>query len=137
MPWWQSRYRTEQQTPFGIGIGIAIGELAATIFKRLFPPTTRSRRSTSSCFAMDFNIFKLCSGLKFLGYLMILLVAAIIAVSYYVVVVITWGPQLFHGAFKSLLSFSIIILFHLLVTSYFPSFYQTSCPNFELSSSSI
>ncbi|XP_024964104.1 probable protein S-acyltransferase 12 [Cynara cardunculus var. scolymus] len=64
---------------------------------------------------MDFNIFKLCSGLKFLGYLMILLVAAIIAVSYYVVVVITWGPQLFHGAFKSLLSFSIIILFHLLL----------------------
>ncbi|GFY93536.1 DHHC-type zinc finger family protein [Actinidia rufa] len=43
---------------------------------------------------MDLNFFKLCSGLKFLGYFMIVLVAAIIAAAYYAVVVITWGPQL-------------------------------------------
>ncbi|KAI3711493.1 hypothetical protein L2E82_41617 [Cichorium intybus] len=64
---------------------------------------------------MDLNVFKLCSGLKFLGYLMILLVAAIIAVSYYVVIVLTWGPQLSRGGFRSFLSFTIILFFHLLL----------------------
>ncbi|KAK9056099.1 hypothetical protein SSX86_027187 [Deinandra increscens subsp. villosa] len=64
---------------------------------------------------MDLNFFKLCSGLKFLGYLMILLVAAIIAVSYYVVVILTWAPRLSHGGFTSLLSLIIVIVFHLLL----------------------
>ncbi|XP_057464101.1 probable protein S-acyltransferase 12 isoform X1 [Actinidia eriantha] len=64
---------------------------------------------------MDLNFFKLCSGLKFLGYFMIVLVAAIIAASYYAVVVITWGPQLLQGAFKSFLSFTIIAVFHVLL----------------------
>ncbi|KAI3741416.1 hypothetical protein L1987_59088 [Smallanthus sonchifolius] len=64
---------------------------------------------------MDLNFFKLCSGLKFLGYLMILLVAAIIAVSYYVVVLLTCAPRLSHGGFTSFLSLIIIVLFHLLL----------------------
>ncbi|KAJ0758718.1 putative protein S-acyltransferase [Helianthus annuus] len=64
---------------------------------------------------MDLNFFKLCSGLKFLGYLMILLVAAITAVSYYAVVLLTWAPRISHGGFTSFLSFLIIVLFHLLV----------------------
>lgn len=46
---------------------------------------------------------------------MILLVAAIIAVSYYAVVVITCGPQLLRGGVHSFFGFSIIILFHILV----------------------
>ncbi|XP_015389654.1 probable protein S-acyltransferase 12 isoform X3 [Citrus sinensis] len=64
---------------------------------------------------MDINLFKLCSGLKVLGYFMILLVAAIIAVSYYAVVVITCGPQLLRGGVHSFFGFSIIILFHILL----------------------
>lgn len=64
---------------------------------------------------MDLNLFKLCSGLKFLGYLMILLVAAIISVSYYAVVILTWGPHLLQGGFNSFLSFAIIAVFHFLV----------------------
>ncbi|KAH7863096.1 hypothetical protein Vadar_013247 [Vaccinium darrowii] len=64
---------------------------------------------------MDLNLFKLCSGLKFLGYFMILLVAAIIAVSYYAVVILTWGPKLLQGGFNSFLSFTIIAVFHFLV----------------------
>nr|XP_043622165.1 probable protein S-acyltransferase 12 [Erigeron canadensis] len=64
---------------------------------------------------MDINLFKLCSGLKFLGYLMIFLVAAIIGVSYYVVVVLTLGPQLSHGGFTSVGFVVIIIVFHLLL----------------------
>ncbi|KAJ4728043.1 S-acyltransferase [Melia azedarach] len=64
---------------------------------------------------MDINLFKLCSGLKVLGYFMILLVAAIIAVSYYAVVVLTCGPQLLRGGVHSFLAFSIIIIFHILL----------------------
>ncbi|KAB1219723.1 putative protein S-acyltransferase 12 [Morella rubra] len=64
---------------------------------------------------MDINIFKFCSGLKVLGYFMILLVAAIVAVSYYAVVVVTWGPQLLRGGVHSFLAFSILVLFHVLL----------------------
>ncbi|OAY48952.1 probable protein S-acyltransferase 12 [Manihot esculenta] len=64
---------------------------------------------------MDINVFKLCSGLKVLGYLMILLVVGIIAVSYYAVVVITWGPKLFRGGFHSCLAMLMVIVFHILL----------------------
>ncbi|XP_059318154.1 probable protein S-acyltransferase 12 isoform X2 [Lycium ferocissimum] len=64
---------------------------------------------------MDLNPFKLCSGLKVLGYFMILIVFAIVALSYYAVVVLTWGPHLLDGGFTSFLSFVIIITFHILL----------------------
>ncbi|XP_031263590.1 probable protein S-acyltransferase 12 [Pistacia vera] len=64
---------------------------------------------------MDINLFKLCSGLKVIGYFMILLVAAIVAVSYYAVVVLTWGQQLLRGGVHSFLALSIIIVFHVLL----------------------
>ncbi|XP_057499216.1 probable protein S-acyltransferase 12 [Actinidia eriantha] len=100
--------------------------LASDIWKRLFP--ARSRRSSAVLIppriglgrrlnpiaSTDLNFFKLYSGLKFLGYFMIVLVATIIAASYYAVVVITWGPQLLQG-FKSFLSFTTIAVFHVLL----------------------
>ncbi|KAF7137633.1 hypothetical protein RHSIM_Rhsim07G0000800 [Rhododendron simsii] len=46
---------------------------------------------------------------------MILLVAAIIVVSYYAVVILTWGPHLLQGGFNSFLSFAIIAVFHFLL----------------------
>ncbi|XAR62924.1 Protein S-acyltransferase [Bertholletia excelsa] len=64
---------------------------------------------------MALNPFKLCTGLKFLGYFIILLVAAIIAASYYAVVILTWGPHLLEGGFISVLSFAIVIAFHVLL----------------------
>lgn len=64
---------------------------------------------------MEINVFKLCSGLKVLGYLMILLVAAIIAVSYHAVVIVTCGPQLLRGGAHSVLAFAIIMIFHFLL----------------------
>ncbi|CAA3023303.1 probable S-acyltransferase 12 [Olea europaea subsp. europaea] len=66
---------------------------------------------------MDLNLnpFRLCSGLKFLGYFMIFLVFSIVAVSYYAVVVLTWGPHLLDGGANSFLSFTIIAVFHLLL----------------------
>ncbi|GMJ00973.1 hypothetical protein like AT4G00840 [Hibiscus trionum] len=64
---------------------------------------------------MEINLFKFCSGLRVLGYVMILLVAAIIAVSYYAVVLITCGPDLLRGGYHSFLSFTIVIIFHVLL----------------------
>ncbi|PKU72949.1 probable protein S-acyltransferase 12 [Dendrobium catenatum] len=63
----------------------------------------------------DAQPFRLCSGLRFLGYIMILLVFAIVAVSYYAVIVVAWGPQLLHGGLLSILAFVIVLLFHLLL----------------------
>ncbi|KAG1354651.1 S-acyltransferase [Cocos nucifera] len=61
------------------------------------------------------NPFRLCSGLKVIGYFMILLVASIIAVSYCAVIVISWGPRLFRGGLVSVLAFAIVLVFHLLL----------------------
>jgi len=113
---------------------IPSSNLARNILKRLFPPRTRrpvpvipleirpltasssNSSSSSNClFNMEINVFKLCSGLKVLGYLMILLVAAIIAVSYQAVVIVTCGPQLLRGGAHSVLAFAIIMIFHFLV----------------------
>ncbi|MBA0732661.1 hypothetical protein Gogos_016737 [Gossypium gossypioides] len=64
---------------------------------------------------METNVFKFCSGLRVLGHVMILLVAAIVGVSYYAVVFLTYGPQLLRGGFDSFLSFTIVIIFHVLL----------------------
>lgn len=73
---------------------------------------------------MDLNPFKLCRGLRFLGYTIIILVVAIIAVSYYAIVVFTCAPLLFHHhhhhhrmgwVWGSLLAFIILAVFHLLL----------------------
>lgn len=83
---------------------------------RRFATTLRSIGfGLGSNFGMVPNPFKFCSALKVLGYFMILLVAAIVAVSYYAVVVLAWGPHLLHGGFEAILSFSIIIAFHVLL----------------------
>lgn len=67
---------------------------------------------------MDCNVFKFCSGLRFLGYFVILLVSAIVALSYYAVVVITWGPKLWDGGSDSALSVLVLLVFHILVGNF-------------------
>ncbi|CAN6466380.1 unnamed protein product [Victoria cruziana] len=64
--------------------------------------------------AWDGNLFKFCSGLRVLGYLMILLVGSIVVVSYYAVIVVTCGSLLRHGGLRCALSVVIIAVFHLL-----------------------
>ncbi|XP_065860075.1 probable protein S-acyltransferase 12 isoform X2 [Euphorbia lathyris] len=73
---------------------------------------------------MEINVFKLCSGLKFLGYFMILLVAGIIAISYYAIVVLTWGPVLLRGGAHSLLAFMMLLLFHILLVLLLWSYFR-------------
>ncbi|XP_049936285.1 probable protein S-acyltransferase 12 isoform X3 [Nymphaea colorata] len=65
--------------------------------------------------AWDGNLFKFCSGLRVLGYLMILLVGGIVAVSYDAVVVVTCGSLLRLGGVRCALSVVIIAVFHLLL----------------------
>ncbi|TKY61217.1 S-acyltransferase 12 [Spatholobus suberectus] len=62
----------------------------------------------------NINLFKLCSGLRVLGYFMILLFGSIVALTYYAVVLITWGPLLFRSPHR-LSSFFILLLFHILL----------------------
>ncbi|XP_043726015.1 probable protein S-acyltransferase 12 [Telopea speciosissima] len=97
--------------------------LAPDIWKRLFPPRGRrpvvivpySGVNRSNNPEMDLNVFKFCSGLRCLGYLIILLVVALITLSYYAVVILTCGPHLLHGGLQSALYFSIVTVFHLLL----------------------
>ncbi|CAN6175341.1 unnamed protein product [Urochloa humidicola] len=61
------------------------------------------------------NPFRACAGLRGLGYLMVALVAAIAAVSYYAVVVFAWGPVLLAGGAAAVGAAAVLAAFHLLV----------------------
>ncbi|GAB2224088.1 hypothetical protein Droror1_Dr00004835 [Drosera rotundifolia] len=62
------------------------------------------------------NLFKCCSFLRPLGYLMILFVFAIVGVSYYAVVVLVWGPVVVRGGARGVVSVLVLIVFHVLLT---------------------
>ncbi|XP_050916902.1 probable protein S-acyltransferase 12 isoform X2 [Lathyrus oleraceus] len=62
---------------------------------------------------LNINLFKFCSFLRVLGYLMILLFAAIVSLTYYAVVFVTWGPLLFPSF--SFLAFFVLLIFHTLL----------------------
>ncbi|KAL3814919.1 hypothetical protein ACJIZ3_016187 [Penstemon smallii] len=72
---------------------------------------------------MAWNVFKFCTALRGLGSIMILLVLAVVGVSYYAVVITNYGPGLAAGGFDSLIAFLVLILFHcllvMLLWSYF------------------
>lgn len=110
------------------GVGEEVAKLAAEIWRRLFPLRSGKRRllfySSGSAASRRFsrmdcacavNPFRLCSALRVLGSFMVLLFLAIVALSYYAVVVVAWGPRLFHSFPLSLLASAIIVVFHLLV----------------------
>lgn len=67
---------------------------------------------------MAWNVFRFCTGLRIAGSIMILVVLAVVAVSYYAVVIATYFPQLlapsasFHDIALSLL---VLLLFHVLL----------------------
>ncbi|GMH21767.1 hypothetical protein Nepgr_023609 [Nepenthes gracilis] len=107
------------------------------MWKRLFPLRTSTttalivpqlslgrRRSIPR---MVVNPFKYSSGLKSLGYLMIVLVLAIIGVSYYTVVILALGPQLHRSGFRSFLAFCILVVFHALLTLLTWSYFMVVC----------
>ncbi|KAI9174053.1 hypothetical protein LWI28_011203 [Acer negundo] len=73
---------------------------------------------------MAWNVFKYCSVLRALGSVMILLVLGIIGVSYYAVVVSTYGPALFNGGLDSITAFVVLLLFHFLLAMLLWSYFS-------------
>ena len=65
---------------------------------------------------MPWNAFVYCTGLKIIGSVMILVVLAIIGVTYYALVITAYGPQLLAGGEGAVLAFFVLLLFHILVT---------------------
>ncbi|CAK9238344.1 unnamed protein product [Sphagnum jensenii] len=64
---------------------------------------------------MAWNVFKLCTGLKVLGSVMILVVLSVVGVSYYAVVITNYMPQVMKGGSATATSLLVLILFHVLL----------------------
>ena len=64
---------------------------------------------------MAWNVFRFCTVLRGLGYIMIIVVLGLVGLTYYAVVVANYGPALFHGGLRSLIAFAVLIPFHALV----------------------
>ena len=65
---------------------------------------------------MAWNVFRFCTALRGLGSIMILLVLAVVGVTYYAVVVSNYFPALYDGGLASLSALAVLILFHVLVS---------------------
>uniref|UniRef100_A0A803KYV2 Uncharacterized protein n=1 Tax=Chenopodium quinoa TaxID=63459 RepID=A0A803KYV2_CHEQI len=61
---------------------------------------------------MAWNVFRFCTALRGLGSIMILLVLGVVGVTYYAVVLTTYGPALFDGGLDTLTSFAVLLPFH-------------------------
>ncbi|KAK3435072.1 hypothetical protein EUGRSUZ_D02456 [Eucalyptus grandis] len=73
--------------------------------------------------AMAWNVFKFCTALRGLGSIMILVVLGVVGVTYYSVVVTSYGPALLGGGVGALIALAVLVLFHgllvMLLWSYF------------------
>lgn len=65
---------------------------------------------------MAWNVFRFCTALRGLGSIMILLVLGVVGVTYYAVVLTSYGPALFDGGLDTLTSIVVLIPFHGLVS---------------------
>lgn len=65
--------------------------------------------------AMAWNAFKLCTALRALGYVMVLVVVAIVGLTYYAVVLVNYLPSILSGGVNFVIAFPLLILFHFLV----------------------
>lgn len=66
--------------------------------------------------AMAVNVFKYCTGLRAIGYVMILVVLGIVGLSYYAVVIACYGPQILLGGLKALGAVVVLLIFHVLLS---------------------
>ncbi|KAF5734872.1 hypothetical protein HS088_TW15G00367 [Tripterygium wilfordii] len=78
----------------------------------------------SSGGVMAWNVFKFCTPLRALGSFMILVVLAIIGVTYYSVVIVNYGPALFHGGRDTVVSLAVLLLFHFLLAMLLWSYFS-------------
>ncbi|XP_010325709.1 probable protein S-acyltransferase 14 [Solanum lycopersicum] len=74
---------------------------------------------------MAWNVFRFCTALRGLGSIMILLVLGVVGVTYYAVVLTSYGPSLVSGSgiLDALIALAVLVLFHcllvMLLWSYF------------------
>lgn len=64
---------------------------------------------------MAWNVFKFCTGLRVVGSIMILVVLAVVSVSYYAVVVSNYGLEILKGGSHTAIAMVVLLLFHGLV----------------------
>jgi palmitoyltransferase len=64
---------------------------------------------------MAWNVFKFCTGLKVIGSVMIVVVLAVVGVSYYAVIIFNYAPHLIKGGSEAAIALIVVILFHVLV----------------------
>ncbi|XP_047341927.1 probable protein S-acyltransferase 14 isoform X2 [Impatiens glandulifera] len=81
---------------------------------------------------MAWNIFRFCTALRGLGSIMILLVLAVVGVTYYAVVLTNYAPVLYDatgGFTSSLIALVILILFHILLVLLLWSYFSVVFTN--------
>jgi hypothetical protein len=61
---------------------------------------------------MAWNVFRFCTGLKAVGSIMVLVVLAVVGVSYYAVVITNYGPDVGKGGSGTLTALVVLVLFH-------------------------
>ncbi|XP_061348251.1 probable protein S-acyltransferase 14 isoform X2 [Gastrolobium bilobum] len=64
---------------------------------------------------MALNVFRLCTRLRILGSVMMVIVLSLVGFTYHVLVLANYGPGLFHGGIRSLTALSVLLLFHALL----------------------
>lgn len=74
---------------------------------------------------MAWNVFKWCKGLRAVGSLMIFVVLAIVAVTYFTVVISNYGPRLLDGGAGLALALPILIAFHVLLVMLLWCYFMT------------
>ncbi|KAL6640229.1 hypothetical protein ACP70R_015631 [Stipagrostis hirtigluma subsp. patula] len=76
--------------------------------------------------AMAWNVFKFCTALRGLGSVMILLVLAIVGVTYYALVLCNYGPALLGaaGVLDALAALAVLLLFHILLVMLLWSYFS-------------
>ncbi|KAL3689842.1 hypothetical protein R1sor_016151 [Riccia sorocarpa] len=90
---------------FRRGAGIAGGRHWPIILALLYRPR----------FAMAWNVFKFCTGLRVVGSIMILVVLAVVGVSYYAVVISNYALEVLKGGSHTAIGLMVLILFHTLL----------------------
>ncbi|CAN6580832.1 unnamed protein product [Malus baccata var. baccata] len=73
---------------------------------------------------MAWNAFKLCTALRALGYVMVLVVVAIVGVTYYAVVLVNYLPSILSGGVNFIIAFPLLILFHFLLVMLLWSYFN-------------
>ncbi|EMS65746.1 hypothetical protein TRIUR3_17127 [Triticum urartu] len=73
---------------------------------------------------MAWNVFRFCTALRGLGSIMILLVLAIVGVTYYAVVLCNYGPALLLGGGATLAALAVLLLFHFLLAMLLWSYFS-------------